>query len=113
MEASNAMPYGTCRGTSSSRTTGLMKRTFAIVHLPLERGGVPPRQVRTDRPGFTWAPAEHTPAFPCESEELTRCETYSTTELCCRNSQAAWRRPRRSLTVNSAALVRSHRRRLG
>src|SRR3954468_5033325 len=29
--ARSAMPYGICRGTSSSRTTGFMKRTLAIL----------------------------------------------------------------------------------
>src|SRR5438045_1615679 len=35
------MPYGTCRGTSSSRTTGLTKSTLATESLERRRGGVP------------------------------------------------------------------------
>src|SRR5438445_199603 len=33
MLASSAMPYGTCRGSSSSRMTGLMNRTLAMLSL--------------------------------------------------------------------------------
>src|SRR5678816_2414540 len=39
MAASSAIPYGTWRGSSSSRMTGLMKRTLAMDEL-LERHGL-------------------------------------------------------------------------
>src|SRR2546428_12076403 len=41
MDASSAIPYGTCLGSSSSRITGFTNRTLATLSLERRRGGVP------------------------------------------------------------------------